>query len=185
NGVAIVVNGVEVLDSRRDPSANRPDRATPEIAVIPTALLRDGANDLAVRLYVWGPISGFLDQIFVGPDEALRPSYEQRTLIFVTLPTVFSAWQGILALILTVLWVVRRHEMAYGALAGAMAIGAAQTFLLTAVDQPRHPELNAILIVSAPLESGFVLAFAILFFTRKWPRYCYLIFVPGVLLALV
>jgi signal transduction histidine kinase len=185
NGVAIVVNGVEILDSRRDPSANRPDRAAPEIAVIPTALLRDGANDLAVRLYVWGPISGFLDQIFVGPDEVLRPSYEQRTFLFVTLPTVFSAWQGILAVILTVLWAVRRHEPAYGALAAAMTLGAAQAFLLTAVDQPKHPELNAILIVSAPLESGFVLAFAILFFTRRWPRYAYLIFVPGVLLALV
>jgi signal transduction histidine kinase len=185
NGIEIVVNGVQILDSRRDPTANRPDRATPEIAVIPTALLHDGANDLLVRLYVWGPISGFLDQLFVGPDASLRPYYEQRTFLFVTLPTIFSAWQGILAVILTVLWAVRRHEPAYGALAAAMALGAAQAFLITAVDQPKHPELNAILIVSAPLESGFVLAFAILFFTRRWPRYAYLIFVPGALLALV
>ena len=38
---------------------------------------------------------------------------------------------------------------------------------------------------SAPLESGFVLAFAILFFGRKWPRYAALIFVPGVVLTLI
>jgi signal transduction histidine kinase len=80
---------------------------------------------------------------------------------------------------------VRRHEPAYGALAAAMALGAAQAFLLTAVDQPRHPQLNAVLIASAPLESGFLLAFAVLFFARKWPRYAYLIFAPSVLLALV
>jgi signal transduction histidine kinase len=185
NGVVIIVNGVEILDSRRDRSANRPDRATPEIAVIPASVLREGANDLAVKLYVWGPVSGFLDRIFAGPDEVLRPYYEERTLLFVTLPTVFSAWQGILALILTVMWAMRRHEPAYGALAAAMALGAIQLFLPTAVDQTAHPELDATLITAAPLESGFVLAFAILFFGRKWPRYAALIFVPGVLLVLI
>jgi hypothetical protein len=99
NGLEIIVNGIEILDSRRDPAANRPDRATPEIAVIPASLLRDGPNDLVIRLYVWGPISGFLDRISVGPDEVLRPYYEQRTLLFVTLPMVFAAWQAILAVI--------------------------------------------------------------------------------------
>ena len=66
NGVQVTVNGVEILDSRRDPSANRLDRATPEIAVIPASLLRNGPNELAVRLFVWGPISGFLDRVFDG-----------------------------------------------------------------------------------------------------------------------
>jgi len=65
NGVEVAVNGVVILDSRRDPAANRPDRNTPEIAVIPASLLRDGPNHLAVRLFVWGPISGFLDRIYV------------------------------------------------------------------------------------------------------------------------
>ena len=35
NGVEVAVNGVVILDSRRDPSANRADRNTPEIVVIP------------------------------------------------------------------------------------------------------------------------------------------------------
>jgi signal transduction histidine kinase len=185
NGIEIVVNGIEILDSRRDPSANRSDRATPEIAVIPASLLREGANDLVIRLYVWGPVSGFLDRLFVGPDEVLRPYYEKRTLLFVTLPTVFAAWQGILAVILIVLWAVRRHEPAYGALAAAMALGAIQVFLQTTIDEPAHPALNATLLASAPLESGFVLAFGILFFARKWPRYAALIFVPGIVLTLI
>jgi hypothetical protein len=185
NGVEVLVNGVEILDSRRDPSANRPDRAAPEIALIPASLLRDGGNDLAIRLYVWGPVSGFLDRISVGPDAALRHYYEQRTLLFVTLPMVFAAWQGILAVILIVLWAVRRHEPAYGALAAAMGLGAIQAFLPSAMDRPAYPELNATLLASGPLESSFVLAFAILFFGRKWPRYAALIFLPGVLLVLV
>jgi signal transduction histidine kinase len=186
NGVEVLVNGVEILDSRRDPSANRLDRATPEIAVIPSSLLHEGANELAIRLYVWGPIPGFLDRLYVGPDEALRPYQEQRTFLFVTLPMVFAAWQGILAVILAMMWTMRRHEVAYGALAAAMALGAVQAFLQTAEDAPAHPALNATLIASAPLEGAFVLTFGILFFTRKWPRFWGpLIFLPGALMALV
>ena len=78
---------------------------------------------MSIRLFVWGPISGFLDRIWVGPDEMLRPSYDLRTLMFVTLPVVFSSWQAILAVILGIMWVMRRHEPAYGVLAAAMAVG--------------------------------------------------------------
>ena len=185
NGIEVIVNGIEILDSRRDTSANRPDRATPEIAVIPASLLREGPNDLVIRLYVWGRVSGFLDRLFVGPDDVLRPYCDKRTLLFVTLPIVFAAWQGILAVILIVLWAVRRHEPAYGALAAAMTLGAVQAFLPTVIDQPAHPRIDATLIASAPLESGFVLAFVILFFGRRWPRSAVLIFVPGIVLTLI
>ena len=185
NGVEVAVNDVVILDSRRDPAANRPDRNTPEIAVIPASLLRDGPNHLAVRLFVWGPISGFLDRIYVGPDEMLRPYYDQRSLLFVTLPVVFSAWQAILAVILAIMWTMRRHEPAYGVLAAAMALGVVQAFLPTPLDQSPYSQLSAVLIASAPLESGFVLAFAILFFGQKWPRYGPLIFVPGLLLVVI
>ena len=179
NGVEVAVNGVVILDSRRNPAANRPDRNTPEIAVIPASLLRDGANDLSIRLFVWGPIKGFLDRLYVGPDEMLRPSYNARTLLFVTLPVVFSAWQAILAVILGIMWAMRRHEPAYGVLAAAMAIGVAQAFLQTPLGRSAYSRLNAVLISAAPMESGLVLAFALLFFGWKWPRYGWLIFAPG------
>ena len=91
NGIEVAVNDVVILDSRRNPAANRPDRNTPEIAVIPASALRDGANTISIRLFIWGPITGFLERVWVGPDELLRPSYNLRTLIFVTLPVVFSS----------------------------------------------------------------------------------------------
>ena len=78
NGVEVSVNDVVILDSRRDPTANRPDRNTPVIAVIPASVLRDGANTVSIRLFIWGPISGFLERVWVGPDELLRPSYNLR-----------------------------------------------------------------------------------------------------------
>ena len=69
-----------------------PTGSDPEIAVIPSALLHEGANEVTVRLLVWGPLTGFLDRIYVGPDDALRPAYERRVLLFVTLPVVLAAW---------------------------------------------------------------------------------------------
>src|SRR6185437_11929819 len=167
-----------------DPAANRPDRNTPAIAVIPASALRDGDNAIAIRLFIWGPVTGFLDRIWVGPDELLRPSYNLRTLIFVTLPVVFSSWQAILAVILGIMWVMRRHEPAYGVLAAAMAVGVAQAFLQTPMGETTFSRLNVILISSAPLESTLVLTFALLFSGWKWRSYGWTIFGPAVGLAL-
>jgi signal transduction histidine kinase len=184
NGVEVTVNGVIVHDSRRDPAANRPDRNTPQIADIPAPMLRDGVNDLSIRLFVWGPIPGFLDRIWVGPDEVLRPYYDMRTQMFVTLPVVFSAWQAILAVILGIMWAMRRHEPAYGVLAAAMAVGFVQAFLQTPMGETPLSRLSVILISSAPLESALVLTFTLLLAGWKWRRWWLVFFVPGTLLAL-
>ena len=114
----------------------------------------------------------------------MRPSYNLRMLIFVTLPVVFSSWQAILAVILGIMWVMRRHEPAYGVLAAAMAVGVAQAFLQTPMGETPFSRLNVILISSAPIESGLVLTFALLLSGWKWRIYGWIIFIPGVLLAL-
>lgn len=183
NGVALAVNGVEILDSRRNPAANRPDRSSPEIAVIPSALLREGANEVTVRLLVWGPLTGFLDRIYVGHDDALRPAYERRVLLFVTLPVVLAAWQSILAVILGMMWLMRRHESVYGALAASMAIGVMQTFISAPSGQSLYGGLNAVLIASAPLESAFGVLFFVLFLGLKLPRIAWLLFLPGLIIS--
>jgi signal transduction histidine kinase len=184
NGAEVAINGVVLLDSRRDSAANRPDRATPELEVIPASLLHDGANDIMIRLFVWGPVTGFLDRVYVGPDDALRPYYELRMLLFVTMPVVLAAWQAILAVILTIMWIMRRHEPAYGVLAAAMALGTVQAFIPT-LGPPQSGRLAGILLASAPIEAGLVLIFALLFFGWKWSRAGSLIFLPGVIVAAV
>ncbi|WP_439359700.1 sensor histidine kinase [Bradyrhizobium sp. DASA03007] len=185
NAVEVAVNGVVVLDSRRDANANRPDRNTPQIAAIPSSLLRDGANDLTVRLFVWGPLKGFLDTVYVGPDAALRPAYETRTLLFVTLPVVFSAWQSILAVILAIMWLMRRHEPVYGVLAVAMVLGVVQAFVPPPVPPATTSRLAAVLLASAPIESALIVVFGMLFFGWRWPRYGTLLFVPGLVVFVV
>lgn len=185
NGAEVAINGAVILDSRRDPDANRPDRNTPLIATIPAPLLRDGVNTLTIRLLVWGPLTGFLDRVYVGPDDELRPAYDRRAALFLTLPVVFSAWQAILAVILGIMWLMRRHEPAYGILAAAMALGAAQAFGTTPLAHSPFAGLNAVLVASAPLESAFVLVFILMFLGLKPPRYLPLIFVPGLLVVAI
>ncbi|MEZ2145928.1 ATP-binding protein [Bradyrhizobium sp. DN5] len=185
NAVEVAVNGVVVLDSRRDANANRPDRNTPQIAAIPSSLLRDGANDITVRLFVWGPLKGFLDTVYVGPDAGLRPAYETRTLLFVTLPVVFSAWQSILAVILAIMWLMRRHEPVYGVLAVAMVLGVVQAFVPPPVPPATTSRLAAVLLASAPIESALIVVFGMLFFGWRWPRYGTLLFVPGLVVFVV
>jgi signal transduction histidine kinase len=184
NGVEVSVNGVVIHDSRRDPTANRPDRNTPQIADIPATLLRNGVNDLVIRLFVWGPVSGFLDRVWVGPDDVLRPYYDLRSTLFVTLPVVFSAWEAILAVILGIMWAMRRHEPAYGVLAAAMATGFAQAFLQTPVAETAFSRLIVVLISSAPLESALVLTFALLVCGWHWRRWWLVFYLPGIALAL-
>ncbi|TFV70931.1 histidine kinase [Bradyrhizobium frederickii] len=185
NAVEVAVNGVVVLDSRRDANANRPDRNTPQIAAIPASLLREGGNEITVRLFVWGPLKGFLDTVYVGPDVALRPAYETRTLLFVTLPVVFSAWQAILAVILAIMWLMRRHEPVYGVLAAAMVLGVVQAFAPPPVPPAATSRLAAVLLASAPIESALIVVFGVLFFGWRWPRYGTLLFVPGIVVFVV
>jgi signal transduction histidine kinase len=184
NAVEVAINGVVVLDSRRDDIANRPDRNTPQIAVIPSSLLRDGANEITVRLFVWGPLKGFLDTVYVGPDDRLRDAYDTRVLLFVTVPVVLSAWQSLLAVILAIMWLMRRREPVYGVLALGMLLGAMQAFVPPPVPPAPYPKFAAILLASAPIESALVVVFAVLFFGWRFPRMGLLIFAPGVTILL-
>lgn len=183
NAVEVAVNGVVVLDSRRDANANRPDRNTPQIAPIPSSLLRDGGNEITVRLFVWGPLKGFLDSVYVGPDASLRPAYETRALLFVTLPVVFSAWQSILAVILAIMWLMRRHEPVYGLLAVAMVLGVVQAFVPPSAPPATTSRLVAVLLASAPVESALIVMSSVLFFGWRWPRYGILLFAPGLIVS--
>jgi signal transduction histidine kinase len=179
NRVEVAVNGTFIFDSYRDSSANRPTRNTPELVTIPASLLHDGVNELTVRLYVWGPLNGFLDPVYLGPDEELRPAFDRRTLLFVTAPVIFSAWQAVLAAIVGIIWLKRRHEVFYGIFAVAMALGFLQAFGSAPVTPVPYAAWNTPLTASGALESACVVLFVVTFLGFSWPRWAWLSFVPG------
>src|SRR5205085_12483537 len=90
---------------------------------------------------------------------------------------------AILAGILGIMWVMRRHEPAYGVLAAAMVTGFLQALLQTPMEETPLSRLNVVLISSAPLESALVLTFALLLCGWRWRRWWLVFFVPGIVLA--
>lgn len=183
NAVELAVNGVVLLDSRRTSLANRPDRNTPELVPIPASLLRDGSNSLTIRLFVWGPLGGFLDRVYVGPDDELRPAHQRRTLLFVTTPTILSAWHAGLALIVGIIWLMRRHEPYYAALAAALVLGFLHAFAAVSPTPSPLAGWNAVLVASGALEASCVLLFMITFLGFRWPTWAWLVFLPGLLIV--
>jgi signal transduction histidine kinase len=183
NRVEVAVNGTFIFDSFRDSAANRPTRNTPELVTIPASLLHDGTNHLTIRLFVWGPLHGYLDQVYLGPDEELRPAYEHRTLLFVTAPVIFAAWQAGLAAIVGIIWLMRRHESFYGLFALAMVLGFVQAFGSASPTPSPFAGWNTALIGSSALESACVVLFVVTFLGFSWPKWAWLSFVPGLLIV--
>lgn len=174
-GVEISVNGTLVLDSRRETYAARMDRNVPAMALIPQPLLRDGVNDLVVRLLIWGPFAGYLDNVYVGPDALLRPVYDTRSALFFAVPLVLAALQGMLAILFGMIWINRRGEPAYGWLAGAMVIGAGQQF----IPLPAPQALVGFLGAANSLEVAMLLHFLACYLRLKILPAGWLAFVPG------
>lgn len=184
SAVEIAVNGVVLADSRLDPLAARLDRNTPLIVPVPAPLLREGRNEATLNVLTAPPLSGFLSAVYAGPDTALRPAFARLTLLFVTLPLVLTSCLGMLALILSIMWLKRRREPAYGALAAAMFTGVIQAVAVP-VDPSGTGAASAVLTVAPPLEGALVALFLVQHLGLHPPRRVWLGFLPIMALALL
>lgn len=80
---------------------------------------------------------------------------------------------------------MRRREPVYGVLAVAMVLGVIQAFMPPPVPPSTVSRLAAVLLASAPTESALIVAFGVLFFGWRWPRYGTLLFAPGLIVFVV
>ncbi|MCR9135704.1 MAG: sensor histidine kinase [Alphaproteobacteria bacterium] len=94
------------------------DQSVPFFAPIPRNVLKSGVNGIDIELVPGGKLVGFLSNVYVGPADQLRSSFEWHFLRAVRLPVLVVFWQLLLALLLFVLWYSRRNEQAalYGAI---------------------------------------------------------------------
>lgn len=178
--VLLEVNGTLIHDTRRNVMSRRPDRNSSAMATIPENLLHEGPNELTIRLFTWGPVSGYIDKIYAGPDEVLRPAHDQRSVLFETLPLVLVAGQATLGAILGLIWLSRRHDQSYGLLSLAMLIGFAQYF----VSMPAPPQTLGLVGAAVVTQAPLVLHFIFRFIGRKPSPWLLLTFIPGVIIAL-
>ncbi|TPP11189.1 sensor histidine kinase [Rhizobium glycinendophyticum] len=176
--IAIAINGSIIEDTARDPSKRRPDRNTPVLAPIAQSLLKPGNNQVTITLQVWGPLQGYLDSLYIGPDPVMRAAHDLRQFLFGTLPMVLGAWQITFGTILGMIWLNRRHDAIYGYLAFATVLGVVQHF----AGLPRSSIGAGFLGAMGPLEAALMLHYILLLTGRPIQRYHALAFLPGLLI---
>ncbi|MCZ8353035.1 MAG: histidine kinase [Rhizobium sp.] len=177
--IEIAINGSTIENTERDPSKRRPDRNTPVLAPIAESLLKPGSNEVTIKLHVWGPLQGYLDSLYIGPDADMRAAYDSRHLLFSTLPMVLATWQVTFGTLLGIIWLSRRHDRIYGYLALATMLGVVQHF----AGLPHSPLVAGLLGAMGPLEGALMLHYMLLLTGRRIRRWHALAFLPGLLIV--
>lgn len=178
--VRISVNGTTIEDTMDDPSKRRPDRNSPLMVPIPYGLLNAGDNEIQVHLSVWGPLDGYLDSLYIGPDADMRRAYDLRRFVFETVPLTLATWQVTFGTVLGFIWFNRRQDRIYGFLALATVMGISQHF----IGLPQTPMMAAVLGALGPLESALMLYYVLLLAGREVRSWHGLALVPALLLLL-
>lgn len=178
--VKISVNGTIIEDTMNDPSKRRPDRNSPLLVPIPYGLLQAGGNEIQLHLSVWGPLNGYLDSLYIGPDAEMRRAYDLRRFVFETVPLTLATWQVTFGTVLGFIWFNRRKDRIYGFLALATVMGVLQHF----IGLPQSPMMAAVLGALGPLESALMLYYVMLLAGRDVRSWHGLALAPALLLLL-
>lgn len=106
---AVSVNGHFIGDggTRDAPISRNANR--PLYFSIPTGMLTTGDNAIEVELFTVPSFPGYLDPVLVGPDASLRPRFDLRYLLQITLSQVIALTCVALALLILGLY-ARRDE---------------------------------------------------------------------------
>lgn len=111
---AVFVNGNWVGDGGRleDPVAHNFNQ--PLYFVFPSALLREGANDVDVLLFAYAHHFGRLGPIWIGPHARLSERYESAYFRQITLAQFGTALAVVTALFIGVIWAGSGFQSLYG-----------------------------------------------------------------------
>ena len=113
HNAAVYLNG-ELLGSGgsfNDPVTRNWNR--PLYFTIPNGLLQPDANKLEIRLKTDPANTGLLSQVFLGPDEGIRPFYEMRYFMRYTVAQFIVLMQLLISALMAMLWWQRRSDSLY------------------------------------------------------------------------
>ena len=122
NGVSLGASGARFSE----PVAN--DFNRPLYFPFPASLLDRPANVLYVRLFAYAQHYGELDPLWVGPDDELRPRYDDAYLQRITLAEIATALCLVIVLFSGSLWLGSRRDPVYGWLAVVTALWGIASF---------------------------------------------------------
>ena len=109
----VFLNGVRIGDGGRlEPPVARNMRR-PLIFTLPPRLLRDGANELAIRVLAGPDRISYLGPVHIGPATAMRAAYQTFYFIRITLVQIISVAVVLIGGMIGVLGFIRRRDREY------------------------------------------------------------------------
>lgn len=124
---AVFFNGELVGSSKSLQEPMSQDWNRPLMFTIPNGHIRPGSNELHVRVLSYPSGHGFMAPPFIGPNELLRPSYENRSFVQLQLSRFISVGTAFMSLFLGLIWWLRRTEPVYGWLSLSIAMWCAHS----------------------------------------------------------
>jgi len=113
NNVAVHMNGVLLGVSGRI-DARELSWNTAQLFFVPPSLLRDGDNEILLRLHPDGMARAGVSQVQFGDQPQLRERFDQRLFIQSSAPKFIAGLLGLTALLSLALWGSRRQETVFG-----------------------------------------------------------------------
>ncbi|MEM7168590.1 MAG: ATP-binding protein [Pseudomonadota bacterium] len=110
--VQVTVNGLKLTGGGFFSGELSADQNAPYFAPISPSVMEKKSNTIDITLQPGGLLVGFLSQVYVGPAEQLRGSFDWYYSRAVRLPVLVVFWQLLLAALLFLLWISRRSEKA-------------------------------------------------------------------------
>lgn len=113
NNVAVYLNGV-LLGVSGQIEARELSWNTAQLFLVPPSLLREGPNEIQLRLHPDNMARAGLSRVHFGDEQAMREKFEQRFLIQSKAPEFITGLLGLTALLSLSLWASRRQETVFG-----------------------------------------------------------------------
>lgn len=85
----------------------------PYYFTLPDNVLKRGSNTLRLQVHA-GNGSGLLDKIYLAEDKVLRPVFDKRFEATIISKQIITAGMLAIAILMTVLWLLRRQDQVYG-----------------------------------------------------------------------
>ena len=126
----LIINGVDVGGGPMT-GAHQRSLGTPQFETIAPQLLRQGSNQVLVRLRVAPNLRGGLGPVILGPREQVEPLYDDDFMTRVTLPRAMNMAVLFAGLLVLLLWLRRPAESIYGVFAALALVWALRNFHYT------------------------------------------------------
>ena len=124
----IYFNGHRIYSSASNPASETIARNTAIFVALPAAYWTIESNRLEVVIERREVVSGYLSQIYIGPQSALSDAFYARRFLFQTLPIVVAVLLPCLAVLLLLFWLRGVGSGAYAMLALGLVLNSLHTF---------------------------------------------------------